>query len=550
MDSRYIDGQLLKKFVINGCQNLGCHQEEIDALNVFPVPDGDTGSNMHMTIEGGAQAIKDSEETDIGAASKLIARAMTLSARGNSGVILSQFFKGLSLGLEGKNQVSPKEFCDAFISGVNQSYKVVKNPVEGTILTVMREASNKTAALMKEDSSINEFFQYFLQEANESLERTPELLQCLKEAGVIDSGGAGYVKIIEGMAMVLDGNILSYVNNNQPSKDNHINTTFNADSVLEYGYCTEFILQLQNSKVDTKNFDIQVINSFLETIGNSIVSFKDDDVIKVHVHTMVPGQVLAQMQQYGEFITVKIENMSVQHSQSKENVPQVKIEKKEHKKYAVVAVSSGEGISELFTQLGADALVSGGQTMNPSAESFIEAFSSLDAENIYVFPNNSNIILTAKQAAKMYKKAKVYVVESKTIAECYGALSMLDYSSDDADEIYNYFQEQASLIISGQVTYSIRDSFINGINIKKGDYISIYNHNIVAASKTKIDAVMAFLNSVEGIEDMEVCTLIVGKDVSVEEQEEAIRLIRETYPNMEVGIIEGKQEVYSFIISL
>lgn len=549
MDSRQIDGQLLKQFVLNGCQNLGYHQDEIDALNVFPVPDGDTGSNMHMTIEGGAQAIKDSKETDIGAASKLIARAMTLSARGNSGVILSQFFKGLSIGLEGKNQVSPKEFCDAFISGVNQSYKVVKNPVEGTILTVMREASNKTASLMNEDSSINEFFQYFLKEANESLERTPELLQCLKEAGVIDSGGAGYIKIIEGMAMVLDGNILNY--SNSSSKTNsHINTKFDADSILEYGYCTEFILQLQNSKVDTKNFDIQVINSYLESIGDSIVSFKDDSVVKVHVHTMNPGLVLAEMQKYGEFITIKIENMSVQHSESQENLQKPKPEKKEHKKYAVVAVSSGEGISNLFLELGADAIVSGGQTMNPSAESFIDVFSSLDAEYIYVFPNNSNIILTAKQASKMYKKAKVFVVESKTIAECYGALSMLDYSFDDPHKIFDYFQEQASLIVSGQVTYSIRDSLINGISISKGDYLSIYNHNIVASSKTKVDAVMAFMNAVEGIEDMEVVTLIVGKDVLEEEKEEVVSRINKTYPNMEVGLIDGKQEVYSFIISL
>lgn len=549
MDSRQIDGQLLKQFVLNGCQNLGYHQDEIDALNVFPVPDGDTGSNMHMTIEGGAQAIKDSKETDIGAASKLIARAMTLSARGNSGVILSQFFKGLSLGLEGKNQVSPKEFCDAFISGVNQSYKVVKNPVEGTILTVMREASNKTASLMNEDSSINEFFQYFLKEANESLERTPELLQCLKEAGVIDSGGAGYIKIIEGMAMVLDGNILNYSNSSSKTS-NHINTKFDADSILEYGYCTEFILQLQNSKVDTKNFDIQVINSYLESIGDSIVSFKDDSVVKVHVHTMNPGLVLAEMQKYGEFITIKIENMSVQHSESQENLQKPKLEKKVHKKYAVVAVSSGEGISNLFLELGADAIVSGGQTMNPSAESFIDVFSSLDAEYIYVFPNNSNIILTAKQASKMYKKAKVFVVESKTIAECYGALSMLDYSFDDPHKIFDYFQEQASLIVSGQVTYSIRDSLINGISISKGDYLSIYNHNIVASSKTKVDAVMAFMNAVEGIEDMEVVTLIVGKDVLEEEKEEVVSRINKTYPNMEVGLIDGKQEVYSFIISL
>ena len=548
-----INGEIFKKLIINGCQNLFANKDEVDDLNVFPVPDGDTGSNMHMTINGGAKAINDSNELSIGLIAKQASRSMTLSARGNSGVILSQFFKGVSLELEGKDEVDVKGFSKAFIHGYQHAYTVVKKPVEGTILTVMRESATAADNALTSESSLQDYFKVLITEARESTKRTPELLEVLKEANVVDSGAQGYVYIIEGMAKALDGQILEYVNSSTngtslPSVDH---PDFNADTRLEFGYCTEFILQLMNYKVDVKNFDLDIINKFLEANGNSIVSFKDDDVVKVHVHTFTPGVILNEMQKYGEFVTIKIENMSVQNSDLKDDRKVVGNAKpKKHQKYAIVAVSSGEGISEVFTQYGADVIVSGGQTMNPSTESFIEAFDSLDADNIFVFPNNSNIIMAAKQAAENYNKPKIYVINSKTIAECYTALAMLDYSADDPTAIADYFEEQISYVVSGQVTYSIRDSKINGVEIKKGDYIGILNKDIVTSQKTKVDALMEMLKADEDIEDRETLVIMFGKDVTDEEKKEALDRISSTYPQMEVGSFDGKQDVYSFIIAL
>jgi DAK2 domain fusion protein YloV len=548
-----INGEIFKKLIINGCQNLFANKDEVDDLNVFPVPDGDTGSNMHMTINGGAKAINDSNELSIGLIAKQASRSMTLSARGNSGVILSQFFKGVSLELEGKDEVDVKGFSKAIIHGYQHAYTVVKKPVEGTILTVMRESATAADNALTSESSLQDYFKVLITEARESTKRTPELLEVLKEANVVDSGAQGYVYIIEGMAKALDGQILEYVNSSTngtslPSVDH---PDFNADTRLEFGYCTEFILQLMNYKVDVKNFDLDIINKFLEANGNSIVSFKDDDVVKVHVHTFTPGVILNEMQKYGEFVTVKVENMSVQNYDLKDDRKVVGNAKpKKHQKYAIVAVSSGEGISEVFTQYGADVIVSGGQTMNPSTESFIKAFDSLDADNIFVFPNNSNIIMAAKQAAENYNKSKIYVINSKTIAECYTALAMLDYSADDPTAIADYFEEQISYVVSGQVTYSIRDSKINGVEIKKGDYIGILNKDIVTSQKTKVDALMEMLKADEDIEDRETLVIMFGKDVTDEEKKEALDRISSTYPQMEVGSFDGKQDVYSFIIAL
>ena len=551
-----IDGELLKKLIINGCQNLFANKDEVDDLNVFPVPDGDTGSNMHMTINGGAKAIAESNEKSIGLLAKQASRSMTMSARGNSGVILSQFFKGIALELEGKDEVDVKGFSAAIIHGYKHAYTVVKKPVEGTILTVMRESANAADNIITPVTSLQDYFKALIPEARASTARTPNLLPVLKEAGVVDSGAQGFVYIIEGMAKALEGEMLDYVNSNGSSGTTLVapdHPDFNADTKLEFGYCTEFILQLMNYKVDVKNFDLDVINKFLESVGNSIVSFKDDDVVKVHVHTFTPGVVLNEMQKYGEFVTIKIENMSVQNSDLKDDrkvVGTTPKKPKKHLKYAVVAVSSGDGISEVFKQYGADVIVSGGQTMNPSTESFINAFEELDAENIFVFPNNSNIIMAAKQAADNYKKAKVYVINSKTIAECYTALAMLDYSADDPDAIADYLEEQISYVVSGQVTYSIRDSKINGVDIKKGDFIGILNKDIVTSCKTKVDALINMLKAVDDIEDRETLVIMFGKDVTDEEKEEALSRVQKEYPMMEVGSFDGKQDVYSFIVAL
>ena len=545
--AKYIlDGQTFKTLVTNGCQSLINDIDRINALNVFPVPDGDTGTNMRMTIEGGVKAILAIDTNSIGEMSKKLSRAMTMSARGNSGVILSQFFKGLSLGLEGKDAVNAEELAIAFDCGVKQAYKVVQKPTEGTMLTVMREATevaNKNSATFE---SIEDFFACFIKEAHASLDRTPELLPVLKEAGVIDSGGAGYNRIIEGMIAALDGNILveqeKYEQEAKASMGH-----FDADSVLEFGYCTEFILQLQNAKVNIETFDISVIVNFLETLGDSIVAFKDEDIVKVHVHTFTPGKVIDFCQQFGEYVTFKMENMSVQHSELSDTHEDPK---REHKKYAVVAVSSGEGISNAFKAMGCDEIVSGGQTMNPSSEDFINAFKKLDAENIIVFPNNGNIIMAARQAAENYDDAKVVVIPTKSIAECYSALTMLDFSSDDLDTIVEEFQSTIDNVTTASVTYSIRDSFIDDVEIKKDDYMAIIGKKIVAANPSKIEVVKQLFTKVEDIRWKEVVTLIYGIDVTEEEKEEVVEYLNAAYPDLEIGELDGKQDIYSFIISI
>ena len=545
--AKYIlDGQTFKTLVTNGCQSLINDIDRINALNVFPVPDGDTGTNMRMTIEGGVKAILAIDTNSIGEMSKKLSRAMTMSARGNSGVILSQFFKGLSLGLEDKDAVNAEELAIAFDCGVKQAYKVVQKPTEGTMLTVMREATevaNKNAATFE---SIEDFFACFIKEAHASLDRTPELLPVLKEAGVIDSGGAGYNRIIEGMIAALDGNILveqeKYEQEAKASMGH-----FDADSVLEFGYCTEFILQLQNAKVNIETFDISVIVNFLETLGDSIVAFKDEDIVKVHVHTFTPGKVIDFCQQFGEYVTFKMENMSVQHSELSDTHEDPK---REHKKYAVVAVSSGEGISNAFKTMGCDEIVSGGQTMNPSSEDFINAFKKLDAENIIVFPNNGNIIMAARQAAENYEEANVVVIPTKSIAECYSALTMLDFSSDDLDTIVEEFQSTIDNVTAASVTYSIRDSFIDDVEIKKDDYMAIIGKKIVAANPSKIEVVKQLFTKVEDIRWKEVVTLIYGIDVTEEEKEEVVAYLNAAYPDLEIGELDGKQDIYSFIISI
>ena len=540
-----LDGNTFKTLVANGCQCLLNDIDRINALNVFPVPDGDTGTNMKLTIEGGVKAIINTDEPSINLMSKQLSRAMTLSARGNSGVILSQFFKGLSLGLEGYDEVNATQLTNAFDAGVKQAYKVVAKPTEGTMLTVMREATECCVKNVDTFNSIEDFFACFIKEAHASLDRTPELLPVLKQAGVIDSGGAGYNRIIEGMIAALDGNILVAQEQYEKNNQTHIGH-FDADSELEFGYCTEFILQLQNSKVNIKEFDIKVITDFLETLGDSIVAFKDDDIVKVHVHTFTPGKVITFCQQFGEYITFKMENMSVQHSEL-ENTNEKVV--KEHKKFAVVAVSSGSGISEAFKSMGADEIVSGGQTMNPSSEDFIAAFDNLDAENIIVFPNNKNIIMAAKQAAEVYEKSNVVVIETRSLAECYSALTMLDYSSDDLNSIIEDLQMTIDNVIDASITYAIRDSEIDNVTIKKDDHMAFVKGKIVAACDNKLDSLKALFAKVMEMEEKEVVTIIYGKDVTEQEKNATVEFIESEYPFIEYGQIDGEQEVYSYIIS-
>ena len=476
---------------------------------------------------------------------------MVLSARGNSGVILSQFFKGISLGLENLETANVLEFANAMIAGTKKAYSVVTNPTEGTVLTVMREAGEEAIKHIEEDTTLVDYLTYYIKEAHESLARTPDLLPVLKKAGVIDSGGAGFILIIEGMLKALKGEIIEKgsISTSSSSLDT---SSFNADSESTYGYCTEFILQLQNSKVNTKTFDLDIITRFLKEHGNSIVAFKDEDIVKVHVHTFDPGLVLSECRKYGEFLTLKIENMNVQHSETEVVSTEQETGEKEieYKKYATVVVANGSGLVEAFKEAGVDQVVSGGQTMNTSTEDFINAFNHINADYILVYPNNGNIKMAAKMAADNYDKAKVIVIPTKTIAEGYSCISMLDTTSDDLDYIIEEQNAVLDNISTIEVTYSIRDCTINDLEISKGNHIVLYNDELISTNKERLEALKDSIKKIEDFSEKQVLTLIYGKNVSEDEINDFTSFVQSINRYCEVFPIKGNQDIYSYIIGL
>ena len=553
-----LNGEQFKELLTNGALNLKANYEEVDSLNVFPVPDGDTGTNMLRTISGGVTALNGFDAKDLGEVGKTVSKGMLMSARGNSGVILSQIFRGICKGFEGKKEVDAVQLAAAYKIGVKQAYGAVVTPVEGTILTVFREATEVAAKKVTKESTINEFFEEHLKQAAKSLKKTKEILPVLKEANVIDSGGAGYVYIVKGMVKFLDGEKIEA----ELTKEESTSTqeaapidfgAFTRDDTLQFGYCTEFILRLQSAKVDVDNFNVDQIISDLnedDIQGDSIVALKDDDVVKVHVHTKEPGIVLHKMRKYGEFLTIKCENMALQHNENMSEEERESQQKREHKKYAIVAVAQGAGIIEQFKALGVDVVVSGNQTMNPSTEDFIKAFKSLDAENIIVFPNNKNIIMAAKQASQLYKGAKIKVIHSTSIPQCYSALTMLDYSSDDLTIICGSFLEAIRNVATGEITIANRSTKLNGVFVQKNDHIGILDGKLVKSTKLKNRIVADLLAKVPDIENKQVLTIIYGKDTTEEEKVKNMAVIKQKYPYLEVGAIDGGQAVYKYLLAI
>ena len=442
MNQYQIDGQDFAHLLSGGASCLRENQSIVNDLNVFPIPDGDTGSNMLLTIQGGVESSRKTDDTRLGKVAKTIADGMLLSARGNSGVILSQLFAGIAKGLEGKETATAREMAVAMQSGVQTGYNAVVNPTEGTILTVAREAAAYAESMVDQDSTIESFFADYLKEAEQSLQRTPDLLPVLKEAGVVDSGGAGLYYIVDGILRVLRGEEerrmdLTFVDGNTSGQELDY-SKFNEDSVMQYGYCTEFLLQLQKCKCDIDAFTVEKdMIPYLESIGgDSIVCFKNGSVVKVHVHTMTPSKALEYAQRYGEFLKVKIENMTLQHSESVvQNRFKVSTPTARRKRFAMVVVATGEGVKNTFRELGADFIIDGGQGRNPSSEDFITAFQSVNADTIFVLPNNGNIVLAARQAAGLFDASDVHVIESKNIGEGYAAMTMLSYDSGDVAEL-------------------------------------------------------------------------------------------------------------------
>ena len=545
-----LDGTLFADMVRGGTQNLRANAQVVNDLNVFPIPDGDTGDNMSMTMEGGDAALHNLTTDSLCYIAEKLASGMLLGARGNSGVILSQFFAGIAKGLSNVARADAKTLGNAFQSGVRQAYDAVLTPTEGTILTVAREATEYAVARITPETTLEEFFSCFIKEMHTSLQHTPELLPILKESGVIDSGGAGLVYVIEGMNKILNGEKVATAIAAAPAAQVIDTSAFTADSEMEFGYCTEVLLQLQNSKVDAEAFPVTTISDHLATLGDSIVAVKNGTVIKIHVHTMTPGKVFEFCQQFGEFLTVKVENMALQHSEAKtENRFDVPVKKQEHKPFGIVAVAAGEGIKETFRSLGADFIIEGGQTMNPSSEDFLAAFDLVNADTIYVLPNNSNIVLTARQAAGMYDKADIRVLESRTIGDGYAALTMLDFESGDADQIERDLNAAMEGVVTGLVTRSVRDSHLGGMDIAKNDYIGFAGKEMLSDSTTVTGAACDLLSKLD-MTDREVLIAICGKDTSAADMDAVRAYIGEHFPSVELYEIDGGQDIYHFIFVL
>ena len=545
MTKQSLDSQLLSKLICGGYENLNRHIDEVNDLNVFPIPDGDTGSNMLLTVEGGNR-IDVSENEGIGSAARRIADGMLLSARGNSGVILSQFFDGIADGLKQYDQADASAMRNAFKTGVEHAYAAVMTPTEGTILTVSREASEYAADQDHDDMTL--FFKDFLKQAKITLSNTPDMLPVLKKAGVVDSGGAGLIYIVEGMVNVLTGDEPStdiYTKNEKSEQKSDLNLDlFNEDSILEFGYCTEILLRLQKAKTDIESFDVNIIKNYLQTIGDSIVCFKTGSIVKIHVHTTTPYKVLEFCQKYGEYLTTKIENMSLQHNNLPADSEQ---KKKERTKYALVTVLSGEGLKQTFRDMGADFIIDGGQSMNPSTDDFLDAFDRVNADNIKVLPNNSNIILAAKQAAKMYNDSDIRVLESRTIGEGYAALTMLNWDLDDIEAITEELEFAMQDVTTGIVSKCCRNTEMDGFSLHDGQYIGFVDKLIVSADNDRRDTAYMLSNKIE-FNDREICILVRGTDSTEEEAQDIARHIRQSHQGCEVFVINGGQEIYSYII--
>ena len=549
-----IDGQIFERLVICGVERLKEQVGVINDLNVFPIPDGDTGDNMLSTISGGLTAMKKVRENSIGKKAKALSDEMLLHARGNSGVIFSQFFYGLSCGLNGLDVADMNQITAALKEGVKKGYSSVVKPVEGTMLTVAREAAEKSADHIDENTDLLTFAEDYVSEMKESLKRTPDLLYVLKEAGVVDSGGAGLLCMAEGVKDAITGGgdeIAATETTGDTAKEVDLDK-FTEDSVMEFGYCTEFLLRLQKIKTDVSAFDVKVIIDYLNTIGDSIVAFKTGTIIKVHVHTLTPHKALAFCQQFGEFLTVKIENMTLQHNETaKEKKNDIRDEfkvKKARKEYGLCTVASGEGLKAILLELGADAVVDGGQTKNPSVGDFLKAFDEINAENIFVLPNNKNIIMAAQSAADIYEDGKVFVIPTKDVGQGYSALSMLDYSGSPK-EIAERLKSDSEDVVTGMVTNSVRDADINGVNIKKGDYIGFTDKTMLSSTSDKVKTAIDLVEKLGG-DEKTLATVIYGVNATEEDRKRLYENMTERFKNIETYEIDGGQEVYDFILMI
>ena len=545
-----INGLVLAEMIDLGSKNLAKNAEKINALNVFPVPDGDTGTNMNLSMSSGAKETAANVVENIGELGKSFSKGLLMGARGNSGVILSQLFRGMSQHIADKKEVNAKEFAEAIQNGVSIAYKAIIKPVEGTILTVAREAAEAGVKAAENTTSVVEVMEAIYAEAQASLKRTPELLPILKEVGVVDSGGQGLVCVYQGFVAALKGEKiegLEAVETNvvdMQFEDDH-DMDFMSPEDIVYGFCTEFTVRLDKEK---KEFNEDKFREDMSKFGDSLLVISDSEYVKIHVHTETPGDVFNYGQQYGELIKIKSDNMREQHREvlRKQEAKQTTAPK-ELKEQAMISISMGAGLSKVLTSMGVDYIVEGGQTMNPSTEDIMKAIKEVNAKNIFIFPNNKNIQLAAKQAAELAEE-NVFVVESKTAPQ--GLAAVMVYNPQAAaEENFANMQEVLSTVSTLEVTHAVRDTNIEGVEIKKDEFMGIRNGKIVV-SNLSLNTVLEELLEKSLDEDSEIVTLYLGEESTEEYTDFLEQLIEEKYPDVEVELIESGQPVYPYIIGV
>ncbi|HEI5138234.1 TPA: fatty acid kinase catalytic subunit FakA [Staphylococcus aureus] len=543
-----INGKLFADMIIQGAQNLSNNADLVDSLNVYPVPDGDTGTNMNLTMTSGREEVENNLSKNIGELGKTFSKGLLMGARGNSGVILSQLFRGFCKNIESESEINSKLLAESFQAGVETAYKAVMKPVEGTILTVAKDAAQAAVEKANNTEDCIELMEYIIVKANESLENTPNLLAVLKEVGVVDSGGKGLLCVYEGFLKALKGEKVeakvAKLDKDEFVHDEHdFHGVINTEDII-YGYCTEMMVRFGKNK---KAFDEQEFRQDMSQFGDSLLVINDEEIVKVHVHTEYPGKVFNYGQQYGELIKLKVENMREQHREVIRKEQHTAKPKMETVETAIITISMGEGISEIFKSMGATHIISGGQTMNPSTEDIVKVIEQSKCKRAIILPNNKNILMASEQAASIVD-AEAVVIPTKSIPQGISALFQYDVDAT-LEENKAQMADSVNNVKSGSLTYAVRDTKIDGVEIKKDAFMVLIEDKIVSSHSDQLTTVTELLNEMLA-EDSEILTVIIGQDAEQAVTDNMINWIEEQYPDVEVEVHEGGQPIYQYFFSV
>ncbi|MBO3025082.1 fatty acid kinase catalytic subunit FakA [Staphylococcus aureus] len=543
-----INGKLFADMIIQGAQNLSNNADLVDSLNVYPVPDGDTGTNMNLTMTSGREEVENNLSKNIGELGKTFSKGLLMGARGNSGVILSQLFRGFCKNIESESEINSKLLAESFQAGVETAYKAVMKPVEGTILTVAKDAAQAAVEKANNTEDCIELMEYIIVKANESLENTPNLLAVLKEVGVVDSGGKGLLCVYEGFLKALKGEKVeakvAKLDKDEFVHDEHdFHGVINTEDII-YGYCTEMMVRFGKNK---KAFDEQEFRQDMSQFGDSLLVINDEEIVKVHVHTENPGKVFNYGQQYGELIKLKVENMREQHREVIRKEQHTAKPKMETVETAIITISMGEGISEIFKSMGATHIISGGQTMNPSTEDIVKVIEQSKCKRAIILPNNKNILMASEQAASIVD-AEAVVIPTKSIPQGISALFQYDVDAT-LEENKAQMADSVNNVKSGSLTYAVRDTKIAGVEIKKDAFMGLIEDKIVSSQSDQLTTVTELLIEMLA-EDSEILTVIIGQDAEQAVTDNMINWIEEQYPDVEVEVHEGGQPIYQYFFSV